>query len=227
MRALAGIAIRGRDLRFDRVDEEVHIDLLLCGDGDDRRVLRNRALDKLLNLAVVVDGAVAVDQIDLVLCDDDVLDPDDRAPSSALPSAPADVLGCAHDEHGSVHDRGSREHRCHQRLVARRQRTRPSGSARSLNRPRTPRRRCNTRARRRRDSAGTLRPRTPAGWRYRRVSFPRCCAGRSRAGQRLHERRLPVVDVTDETDVHLRLCVDFSHCWTSNGVVLPKFAPCE
>jgi len=192
------------------------IDLLLCGDGDDRRVLRNRALDKLLNLAVVVDGAVAVDQIDLVLCDDDVLDPDEIERHQVLFRLRLrDVLGCAHDEHGSVHDRGSREHRCHQRLVARaRQRTRPSGSARSLNRPRTPRRRCNTRARRRRDSAGTLRPRTPAGWRYR-VSFFLAVLVGPRAGQRLHERRLPVVDVTDETDVHLRLCVDFSHCWTS------------
>src|SRR3990170_4823808 len=205
-RRLLVIERRGRDRLLDLRDERVDVHVVVRAERDDGGALRDRALDERLDLVVGLARLRVVHDVNLVLHDDDLLDADDVERGQVLLRLRlgAGLVG-GDDEERPVHDRRAGEHGRHERLVARgvdeRDRAQelrlPAAVLARLGRA--------VRLRRLARRASVERGvRVPEADRDAAADLLGV-AVRLLPGEAVHERRLPVVDVADDADVHRRL----------------------
>eukprot|EP00982_Pelagococcus_subviridis_P009373 30919-Pelagococcus_subviridis.AAC.7 len=114
------VALRHRDLLADVLAHDVDVVLELRGDGDDGRAVRDGALDEFTDGVVLVRRRVLLHQVDLVLKDDDVLQPHDLHRGEVLRRLRLRARLVPRDEQQrAVHHRGAVEHRRHEDIVPR------------------------------------------------------------------------------------------------------------
>src|SRR5436853_636884 len=107
-----------RDDFLNHHQEDVQVDVVMRAHGDDRRAFRDGALDEREDLLVVLLRLRRVDDVDLVLHDDDLVDADDaEGHQMLLRLRLRAILVRRDDEQGAVHDRGPAQHRGHERLM--------------------------------------------------------------------------------------------------------------
>src|SRR3989442_1435549 len=191
-------------LNHHHQDVEVHV--VVGGHRDDWRALRDGPLREHLDLAVVLLRLLRVHDVDLVLHDHDLVDPDDpEGHQVLLRLGLRDVFVRRDHEQRAVHDRRAAEHRGHERLVAGRVDKRYDPLQLALHVVRLA-------------HLGVLVTR---GLRLLRTLVDRhvrvaeadrdapldllAMTVRAFAGEPLRERRLPMVHVADHADVDLRL----------------------
>ena len=104
---------------LDGLNQHVKVDVVMSGNGDDRGVLGDGAVQERLDLSMRFHGSFLGNEVNFVLNDDDVFDASDFQRHQVLTRLwlRARFVGSDH-QHRAVHDGSPGDHDGHQGLVA-------------------------------------------------------------------------------------------------------------